>query len=170
MRLKLLRGSIMKAFLFLSFLLASFNGQVFESKVTQKSHVTGRQAVEDSLAVERQKYVTAILDSLKGNATMAADSVFQNINVFRSSQGVQVRHLLGIMNYWGEALGVNCTYCHTPPKWASDELSTKRIARDMFAMRVTINNEILANIPDLASKPARVNCTTCHNGMVIPRK
>jgi hypothetical protein len=132
--------------------------------------VAGRQGGQDSLTVQRQHYATAILDSLKDRGAMPADSIFQNLQVFRSTQRVQVNHLMGIMKYWGEALGVNCTYCHNPANWASDELRTKRIARDMFAMRVTINNQILANIKDLASKPARVNCGTCHDGGVLPSK
>ena len=156
-----------KAFVIIAILLT---GVLFNSFIGKQSAIISKKTPEDSLAIERGKFITAILDSLNGKETMAADSVFKNIQTFKSSQRVQVRHLMAIMNYWGEALGVNCTYCQTPANWAQDSLRTKRIARDMYNMRLTINNEILAKINDLASKPARVNCTTCHNGKIIPRR
>jgi photosynthetic reaction center cytochrome c subunit len=124
----------------------------------------------DSLAAERQKYISTILESLKGRENTACDSVFSNVQTFRDRQRVVVRHFLGIMDYWGRTLNVNCNYCHNTADWASDELRTKGIARQMFNMRVVINNDILAKIADLRSKPARVNCGTCHKGSPFPKE
>ncbi len=139
---------------------------LFSSNTTFSFH----QSAEDSLDVERRKFIVGVLDSIKGKETIAADSVFHNIKTFDASQRLPVRHFLAVMNYWGEALGVSCTYCHNTNNWASDDLRTKRIARDMYRMRSTINEEILSKINDLKSKPARINCGTCHNGQPIPKR
>lgn len=122
---------------------------------------------DDSLAMERKKFIAAIIDSLKEKAALPADSVFSNLQLFDQFHRLKVRHLLGVMDYWGESLNVGCNYCHTPGKWASDDLRTKRIARDMFTMRSTIN-QALSKINDLKSKPATINCMTCHNGKTRP--
>jgi len=100
---------------------------------------------------------------------MAADSVFVNLQVFTSSERVPVRHFLAIMDYWGEALNVSCTYCHSTSDWSSDTMRTKRVARDMYRMRQKINGEILANMNEIDHKRAEVNCSTCHNGKAIPK-
>ena len=125
---------------------------------------------EDSLAVERRKFINLVMDSLKGREKTAADSVFKNLQVFNSSERVPVTHFLAIMDYWGESLGVNCTYCHSPSNWPSDALRSKRIARDMYNMRQRINHEILPTINGLSSKTPEVNCITCHNGKIIPQE
>jgi hypothetical protein len=124
----------------------------------------------DSLKEERQKYIEQVLASVGDKRNTGADSVFQNIRTFRGKQGVPVKHFLAIMDYWGEALGVSCTYCHHTADWASDDINKKQIARDMFAMRIVINDDILSKIKNLESIPARVNCGTCHNGNPIPRE
>lgn len=77
----------------------------------------------DSFAKERQKYIDQVLESVKAKQNIAADSVFKNIQTFEGKQGVKVTHLLAIMNYWGEVLGVNCTYCHNTDDWASDNIN-----------------------------------------------
>jgi|GraSoiStandDraft_8_1057269.scaffolds.fasta_scaffold416609_1 hypothetical protein len=126
------------------------------------------KTTEDSLAIERGKFITYLLDSLKDKKHVAGDSVFKNLQVFNDKERVPVTHFLAIMDYWGEALNVNCTYCHSPADWSSDSLRTKRIARDMYYMRQKINGQILSNIRDLSSKRPEVNCGTCHHGKAIP--
>jgi len=124
---------------------------------------------QDSLAVEREKFIKIIVDSLGDKKNFAADSVFKNLRVFTSSERVPVRHFLAIMDYWGEALNVSCTYCHTTVDWSSDTMRTKRVAREMYWMRQTINRQILAQMYDIDHKRAEVNCSTCHNGKAIPK-
>jgi photosynthetic reaction center cytochrome c subunit len=126
------------------------------------------KSFSDSLADEREKFLRQILDSLKGKENRSADSVFKNIRTFRGAGSIPVKHLLAVMDYWGEALSVNCTYCHNSQNWASDELKDKRIARDMYRMRDVINKELLPQMKDLSTSTSRVNCTTCHHGSPIP--
>ncbi len=128
-----------------------------------------RRTAADSLADERDKIVAHLLDSLKGKESKPADSVFRNLQVFTSEQRLKVSHLLAVMNYWGSALGVSCNYCHSAEGWSSDALKTKRIAREMYNLRQTINSQIL-KIPDIDPKLAQTNCTTCHDGKVKVRK
>jgi hypothetical protein len=128
----------------------------------------GLSSLEDSSAAERKKIITAILDSLKDKAVLPADSVFDNLQLFGPSYRLKVRHLLAVMDYWGESLGVSCKYCHTVGKWASDDLPAKRIAREMYNMRLLINDQVLANMKDLQVKLPAVNCGTCHGGKKKP--
>lgn len=156
-----------KAFTIAVLLLA---GMIFVSFIGSNKTGFIKPVPEDSLAADRKKFISSILDSLKGKESTAADSVFRNLQTFTPEHRLKVTHLLAVMNYWGEALGVSCNYCHNTHDWASDDLRTKRIARDMYAMRQTINGEILKKIKDLKSNPAMVNCGTCHNGKTLPKQ
>jgi photosynthetic reaction center cytochrome c subunit len=59
------------------------------------------------------------------------------------------------------ALGQQCTFCHLPPDFASDENPKKITARHMIQMV----NEINAKFPD---GKAHVSCYTCHRGGTVP--
>jgi hypothetical protein len=69
---------------------------------------------------------------------------------------------------YARSLGVNCTHCHTPEKWESEDKPQKQIARDMAAMVAQINGTHLKNIKNLKSENPVVNCTTCHRGEIKP--
>jgi hypothetical protein len=132
--------------------LASFEGASPKSR---------QQLQADSLTADRKKMIDGLLASMKGQESKYADSVFKNEQVLGH---IKVTHFLGVMDYWGEALGVSCNYCHNTNDWASDELHTKVVARGMYTMRQSINTQILS----LTSQAARVNCTTCHKGNTKP--
>jgi hypothetical protein len=134
------------------------------------SAIANGKQQNDSLAAERQRYVDEILSSLKGSEARQADSVFKNLKTFTGPASVKVTHFLGIMKYWGASLGVSCTHCHNTGNWSSDEKQAKSIARDMFAMRQTINGQILKNIKGLQSETPRINCRTCHQGKLLPKE
>jgi Photosynthetic reaction centre cytochrome C subunit len=125
---------------------------------------------KDSLAVEREKYFKEVMSTIKDKKDIGCDSVFTNIKTFTGTQQVKAEHLLWIMDYWGKALGVSCTHCHNPANWASEEKQTKQIAREMYSLRVTVNNEILKKIKGLQSATPRINCGTCHQGKILPAK
>jgi Photosynthetic reaction centre cytochrome C subunit len=120
---------------------------------------------QDSLAAERMKFVTVLLDSLKGKEKMPVDSVFKNIKVFK---GMPVDRFLGMMNNgWGRSLGVNCNGCHNVKDWASDQKEEKDAARDMVAMTNTINQDLLKKIKGM--EKSNIGCNTCHNGRKHPK-
>ena len=74
------------------------------------------------------------------------------------------------------ALGVRCQYCHAGGDgisfqgvdFKSDDKATKRKARYMLRMADTINNRLLAALPDRSDPPVRVLCVTCHRGLSKP--
>ena len=128
------------------------------------------RSFEDSLEIDRLKYMNQVMESIKGKEKMRADSVFKNLKVIKGQSSVSAEHLLWMMNWgWSKELGVSCSYCHTIGKWESDSLDTKDIARGMWNMRVQINNEILPKITgrNYWNNP-KVTCITCHRGKPIP--
>jgi hypothetical protein len=105
-------------------------------------------------------------EQIKGRENEPAEKVFKNIQMMK---GVPAGRLLKVMEFgYARSLGVNCTHCHTPDKWESEEMKTKQIAREMSAMVGRINGELLGNIKNLKSAKPTVNCTTCHRGQTVP--
>ncbi len=76
------------------------------------------------------------------------------------------RNLINTMQAFTAALGVDCSHCHVPGNFRSDDNPKKNIARGMMRMTWQLNNQILPAIPGL-SEP-RVSCTTCHRGEAVP--
>ncbi len=107
-----------------------------------------------------------IREAIKGRENEPAEKVFKNIQTLK---GVPAARLLGIMDFgYSRSLGVDCTHCHVPDKWESDEKRPKPVAREMVLMVGKINNDLLKSIKGLASEKPTVNCTTCHRGEVKP--
>ena len=69
-----------------------------------------------------------------------------------------------------QALGVSCNYCHTAEPGSRQPEPKKEIARAMMAMMRDLNAQIEAAIGKTAAEAARVECVTCHRGVVIPRQ
>ena len=86
-----------------------------------------------------------------------AEQAFKNIKVIKDMRAGQLQ---GAMNFMAASLGVDCTYCHTPPAMEKDDKATKQTARRMLAMV----NEINKNFGDKTV----VNCATCHRGKPKP--
>ena len=125
-------------------------------------------AFSDSLEKERLRFANEVLEAVKGKEGMHASEVFKNLKTFNEKESVKTTHFIEIMKYWGEALGVSCTHCHNTTDWASDEKITKQIARDMYALRQTVNGQILQKIKGLQTPIPLINCGTCHRGKIIP--
>ena len=107
-----------------------------------------------------------IRKSIEGKEDQPAVDVFMNITQYK---GVTAERLLRIMEFgFSRSLGVNCTHCHVPGEWESDDKGAKDTARAMSAMVSAINTDYLKNIPTLNSANPSVNCTTCHRGQKRP--
>lgn len=110
--------------------------------------------------------IAKIREQIKGKENMPAGEVFKNIKQFKQ---VPAGRLLAIMKFgYSRSLGVDCTHCHTPDKWADESKPQKQIARDMREMSAKINGELLKNMESLGGRQAIVNCTTCHRGQIKP--
>jgi hypothetical protein len=91
-----------------------------------------------------------------------------NIKLFTGKDRISAKQLLDTMQYWSRSLDINCDYCHKQNDWANETPQAKQIARDMYRMQSTINDDLLAKIKHLATQGATINCNTCHHGSVLP--
>jgi hypothetical protein len=86
-----------------------------------------------------------------------AEQAFKNIQVIKTMPASQLQ---SAMSFMAASLGVDCSYCHTPPAMEKDDKATKQTARRMLIMM----NEINKNFGDKTV----VNCATCHRGRTKP--
>ena len=86
-----------------------------------------------------------------------------NVQVLRGYNYVQI---INQMNYYTQALGVSCTYCHNVTNYAYDT-PTKKIARTMQLMAANVDSSwidgVKRDFPNYAVSGA-VGCATCHRG------
>jgi hypothetical protein len=75
--------------------------------------------------------------------------------------------LMLVMRNWGQALGVQCSYCHVPGNFRSDANPHKNIARGMVRMTANVNDDQLPKMVGASQEP-RVTCYSCHRGAAIP--
>ena len=117
---------------------------------------------------DQKAAIAKLRELIKGREQEPASAVFKNIQTaFLKTR--PAGQLLAVMDIaYSRSLGVNCTHCHVPDKWESDEKPTKPIAREMSAMVLRINGELLKPIKNLKSENPVINCTTCHRGEVKP--
>lgn len=107
--------------------------------------------------------ITQFDDSQRVNAQQpaqqprTAEQAFKNIKVIKSMPAGQLQ---GAMSFIAASLGVDCSYCHTPPAMEKDDKPTKETARRMLTMVSEINK----NFGD----KTLVNCATCHRGKTKP--
>jgi hypothetical protein len=115
---------------------------------------------------DKQKWLAALKEQIKGKERRPASEVFQNIQFMKNTPASR---LLAIMDIgFSRSLGVGCDHCHVPEMWDDDSKTPKRIARQMSAMTNRINKELLPAIVELQDREPLVNCTTCHRGALRP--
>lgn len=120
-----------------------------------------------SAAFDQAAAIAKLKEQIKGKEKEPAGTVFKNIQspMLKERPAAQ---LLAVMEFgYARSLGVNCTHCHVPDKWESEDKPQKQIARDMSAMVAKINGETLKSIKNIGATPT-INCTTCHRGEVKP--
>jgi len=108
------------------------------------------------------------------SATMAGvPDEFTNLKVLPKDIGK--RELVGVMQAFSGALGVNCASCHVLKvpgdfdsfDWADDQKEHKKIARGMMRMVQEINGTLLPNATH--ENDFSVRCVTCHHGVKTPQ-
>jgi hypothetical protein len=119
-------------------------------------------------AFDQVAALAKLREQIKGREKEPASAVFKNIQL-PMMKDRPAGQLLAVMEFgFARSLGVNCTHCHVPDKWESEEKTQKQTARDMSAMVAKINGELLKGIKNLKSASPTINCTTCHRGQVTP--
>lgn len=120
------------------------------------------------VAFDQAVAISKLREQIKGREQEPAGKVFKNVNTPLLKDAPAAR-LLAVMEFgYARSLGVNCTHCHVPEKWESEEKPQKQIAREMQVLVSRISGELLKDIKGLKSPQPTVNCTTCHRGEVKP--
>lgn len=89
-----------------------------------------------------------------------AERKFRNIQVLN---GVPAKSVDGIMRAFNRALGVQCEACHVRGEWDNESKPQFGIARRMFQMVRTLNENQLAGTRG-------ISCWTCHAGHSQPSR
>jgi hypothetical protein len=110
------------------------------------------------------KALAAVRQHILGKEHMPADSVFDNIKVFKGMEAGRVPNIMGAFTH---ALGAHCTLCHVSGKFASEDKKEKQIARDMMHMTSVLNDSLLHKIANV-DDDAHISCYTCHHGQPKP--
>jgi len=87
-----------------------------------------------------------------------AEEVYKNIQVLK---GMPSTDLLGAMQGFSRALGVQCNFCHAMGAFDKDDKPQKQTARNMVLMARRINSDNFGG-------QMRVTCWTCHRGAEEP--
>ncbi len=124
-----------------------------------------RPVPADTTAEARHRLVQALLDRLGDRDTLPVDSVY-DVEVIDGS--MPARKFLALMDRYGAALGVNCTYCHVPGRYSREDSVQKEVTRKMVTMMDTINIRFLRAIPKMSDTGVRIDCVTCHRGQLKP--
>lgn len=118
-------------------------------------------------ATSARKMADEVRQAIAGKEEQPAKDVFKNVMIFGE---MPAGRLLRMMEMgWSRALGVDCSHCHVPGNFASDEKRAKNVARGMTELVGTIRAK-LKTIEALGDENPTVNCTTCHRGQVKPAR
>jgi hypothetical protein len=113
-------------------------------------------------SVNVDSVIAGLEKNIAGRENEPAEKVFKNIQILKGQPAVRV---LRIMQFgFAPALGVECKYCHVEGGWEKDDNQAKQIARKMWNMVGTINQQV----KDIVDDKAAVNCYTCHRNQEKP--
>lgn len=117
--------------------------------------------------------MSTVYPEAQGRQERGRGAAFTNLQVLPSD--IAAPDLIGLMQAAEAALGVDCAYCHVfngrgapDNDFASDEKTTKVVAREMIRMVQQINMTLANAIDKPADELTAVGCMTCHRGSAIP--
>lgn len=124
--------------------------------------------------MRRSPFVIVLAAACAASLGAQLPAKFENLQYF--PKDIARDTLINVMRGFSFALGVRCQYCHAGGDgvsfvgvdFKSDDKATKRKARYMLRMADTINDRLLAALPDRGTPPVRVACVTCHRGLSKP--
>ena len=109
-------------------------------------------------------FVLALAGALPGSAQLlpppekTTDQFYKNIQVL---QGMPAEDLLPEMRLFAGALGGDCEFCHVQGDLSKDDKDTKKTARQMITMVMSLNKTSFGG-------HTMVTCYTCHRGNSQP--
>ncbi|MCF8261759.1 MAG: c-type cytochrome [Melioribacteraceae bacterium] len=115
------------------------------------------------------------LQNLSAQNKFSWNNETSNLQVLPDS--ITPQQLKNTMMMFTAGLGVRCNYCHDDSKgntlneinFASDLKETKLVAREMYKMLQSINNDHLAGIQEITGNKGFAGCVTCHHGIPKPK-
>ena len=116
--------------------------------------------------------ILVLFFSMNGVAQRQEQRKPKNLQVLDST--ISHDELIGLMNKFTVALGVECDHCHAARgkegdlDFASDENKTKLTARAMLKMVNTINGAYISKLASSDEPRVTVECVTCHRGQPRP--
>ena len=123
--------------------------------------------VQEEKPFDQVQALADLRKRIAGKEDKSSEEVFINIQI-PAYKKLPAKFLLGAMEFWfSKSLGVDCRHCHVVGQWEKDDKPTKPIARDMYEMMLSIDNN-LAKIRNLRSAKPLVSCYTCHRGQTKP--
>jgi len=91
-----------------------------------------------------------------------ATDVYENIQVLTDLSMADFTRLMVAVTMWVSP-EEGCNYCHVPGDFASDDIYTKVVSRQMFAMTRQANAAWKDHVADTG-----ITCYTCHRGNPVP--
>jgi tetratricopeptide (TPR) repeat protein len=73
------------------------------------------------------------------------------------------------MQLVADSLGVQCEYCHEAGQVTANGKPRLEVARAMIAMTAELNSRVQAAAGKTATEAVRVDCSTCHHGVPVPK-
>ena len=106
---------------------------------------------------KRTEVVKQLLAIPPSDESKSAELVFHDI---RAMKGTPAGEFPGIMAYFSQSLGVECSHCHVPSHWDQDT-PHKQTARTMLSM-------VDATVKKFYNGSGPLGCPDCHQGSVTP--
>lgn len=114
-------------------------------------------------APQKHPQIAKLEQAIAGREQEPAEQVFKNIQTFTGMPAIRVLRIME--QAFVPNLGVNCSYCHLPGQWELDDKNHKKIAREMWTLRASVQQQVRKAT---GNDEAVVTCYTCHKGQAKP--
>ncbi|GAA4036305.1 photosynthetic reaction center cytochrome c subunit family protein [Sphingomonas rosea] len=155
-----------QSLLFATLPLVALSGCELGAKAAQQTGYrgTGMDQITDVSSVQKAAYIPPAPYPLSPEAANGPKVQGQNIQVLGNLSEEQFGHLMSSISQWVAGDAANCQYCHNPANMADDSIYTKRVARQMLKMTLSLNSQWSNHTGQTG-----VTCYTCHRGQPVPK-
>src|SRR5215475_804480 len=124
-------------------------------------------AAQEEKPFDQKQTLAELRKKIAGQEDKPSGEVFKNIQV-PLFQKLPAKYFLGAMEFlFSKSIGVDCRHCHVVEQWEKEDKPTKQIGREMYALMLSIDDN-LKKIGNLKSANPAVTCYTCHRGQSKP--